>query len=201
MRAARLERAPLPPTDLADRTPVELRLPAGCRLHRFFSRAYDPIHFGRAGTGRLDAPDGSYGVLYAALEPRGAFAKTFLRVPGRTLLATDLLARRAYSILELTTSLRLVRLAGHGLARVGATAQVTHGGLPYDVSQAWSAALRAHPERFDGIAYHARHDDEAMCCALFDTAAPAIREVSRMLELDQDWFWEIAEPYGVGLAP
>jgi len=33
------------------------------------------------------------------------------------------------------------KLAGPGLAILGATAEVVHGGLPYDDPQAWSKAL------------------------------------------------------------
>jgi hypothetical protein len=54
---------------------------------------------------------------------------------------------------------------------------------------------------YDGIAYNARHDDEALCYAIFERAAPDVRETSRQIDLDQDWFWEMAEQYGVGMAP
>ena len=92
-------------------------------------------------------------------------------------------------------------ISGPGLGRLGATTEVVHGGLPYDVPQAWSAALRAHPAAPQGIAYNARHDDEALCYAIFDDAADAVEEVDRDTMLDADWFWTLAEPYGVGLAP
>src|SRR5262249_8524324 len=103
--------------------------------------------------------------------------------------------------LEVLRPLRLVRLAGPGLARAGATAQVTHGGQPYDAPQAWSAAIYALPEIYDGIAYTARHDDAAVCYAIFGRPSPAVAEVSRQADLDADWFWQLAERYGVGLAP
>lgn len=113
----------------------------------------------------------------------------------------DLLARKAYVRLEATAPSNLIKLAGPGLAILGATAEVTHGGLPYDVPQAWSKALRAHPARADGIAYYARHNDEALCYALFDTARRSVREIERLTDLDQDWFWRLALQYRVGLAP
>jgi hypothetical protein len=78
---------------------------------------------------------------------------------------------------------------------------VVHGGKPYDAAQAWSKALKAHPIGADGIAYTARHDDEALCYAVFDTAANPVAEINRETNLDQDWFWRVADPYGVGLAP
>lgn len=58
---------------------------------------------------------------------------------------------------------------------------------------------RIDPARPDGIARHARHDDEQLCFALFDHAR--LDEASRMENLDEDWFWEIAEAYGVCVAP
>ncbi len=193
--------APLPPPDLASRDPVLITLEADETVHRFFTTAYEPIHFDRSRDGRLNAPDGSYGVLYAAKEARGAFAETFLREPGRNLVASDLLARKAYVQLRVTRPLLLIKLAGPGLARLGATAEVVHGGLPYDVPQVWSAVLREHPLQAAGIAYYARHDDEALCYALYDHASEAVEEVRREILLDTDWFWNLAEPYGVGLAP
>jgi hypothetical protein len=193
--------APPPPGDLARRDPLIIEISEGTLLHRFYTATYEPVYFDRGRTGRFNAPDGSYGLLYAAMSPVGAFVETFLREPGRTLLPADLLARKSYIQLRVLRTLRLVKLGGPGLARVGATAEVVHGGLPYDVPQAWSAALNGHASTPDGIAYTARHDDEASCCALFERAPIPLEEAQRQTHLDQDWFWTIAEPYGVGLAP
>src|SRR5690606_4354958 len=118
-------------------------------LHRFYTAKWDPIFFDTTTAGRFNAPDASYGVLYAAHTIAGAFAETFLRTPGRTLIDTDLLQRKAYFRLNISSELTLIRFAGPGLARLGATAEVSHGGLPYDVPQTWSKALRAHPVEAD----------------------------------------------------
>jgi hypothetical protein len=192
---------PRPPRNIEKRDPLFLTLAKGDVVHRFHTAKYDPIFFDRSRDGRLNAPDGAYGVLYASERPAGAFAEAFLRQPGRTLLAADLLARKAYVQLRLLRSLKLIKFCGPGLARLGATAEVTHSGLPYDVSQAWSKALHAHPANPDGIAYYARHDDEALCYALFDSVPAPVEEAARVRILDADWFWRLAEPYGVGLAP
>ena len=69
----------------AIRSPEILVLDEGALIERLFSIGFDPIYFDRSKRGRLNAPDSSYGVLYAAAETRGAFAETFLREPGRTL--------------------------------------------------------------------------------------------------------------------
>ncbi len=159
--------APQPPADLARRVPVLVGLPAGALLHRFHSTAHAPVFFDRSLAGRFNAPDGSSGVLYAVASMAGAFAETFLREPGRTLLPADLLARKAYVRLRALRALTLIRLGGPGLARLGATAEIVHGGLPYGTAQAWSAALHCHPAKPDGVAYTARHDDAgAVLCAV-----------------------------------
>lgn len=136
----------------------------------------EPDLFDRSLDGRFNAPDGSYGVLYTAKETYGAFAETFLRTPGRTLIDPGLLKRKAYVRLRLERDLKVIRLAGPGLARVGATAEIAHGGLPYDLPHAWSRALSDHPINADGIAYHARHDDTELCYAIFERAADAVSE-------------------------
>jgi hypothetical protein len=41
-------------------------------LHRFYTAAFDSIYFDRGRDGRLNAPDGTYGVLYTAKALRSA---------------------------------------------------------------------------------------------------------------------------------
>jgi hypothetical protein len=194
-------RTPWPPADIADRRPAIRTLRPGTDLHRFHAKPYDPIHFDRSALGRLNAPDATYGVLYTAQSRHGAFAETFLREPGRTLLACDLLDGKAYSAVAITRALRLVRLYGNGLAALGATAEITHGGLPYDLPQSWSKALHDHPTALDGIAYRSRHDDNEVCFALFDRAHDALIMRSHEPDLDQDWFYVLMERYHIGMAP
>lgn len=191
--------APLPPANLATRTPRLLRLKPGDRLYRFYPRNLDPLYFDRSDEGRLNAPDGSYGVLYAAAHPQGAFAETFLRTPGRQLIDPALMGRKAMVELDVLTPMVLVEFDGPGLAILGATAEVVHGSPPYDTPQAWSKALEAHPAKADGIAYGARHDPQAVCYALFERAS--LREVNRFEDLDVDWFWELADIYEMGRPP
>jgi hypothetical protein len=192
---------PLPPSDIAGRNPRLVTIAAGAILHRFYTKAFDPIFHDRSLDGRLNAPDGSYGVLYTAERSGGAFAESFLRTPGRRTLDPGLQARKAHVTLEVVRPMTLIAFDGPGLAILGATAEVVHGGLPYDCPQAWSAALHAHPAGVDGIAYSARHDPHETCYALFDRASAAIREKRRILDLDADWFWKLANAYEVGRAP
>ena len=192
---------PSPPPNLNRRKPRRLDLPSGTILHRFYRLEFEPIHFDPSRRGRFNAPDGSYGVFYGAKTIDGAFAETFLREPGRTLLPPDFVAARGYVELQNTRTLKLIELGGKGLALLGATAEILHSGLPYDRPQTWSKALHDHPAVPDGIAYGARHDDRELCYALFECARTAVAELSRRVDLDEDWFWEIGESYGIGLAP
>lgn len=192
---------PAPPANFQSRKLPLRTLPAGTLLHRFYSRTREPIHFGRAKSGRFDAPDSSYGVLYVALDVEAAFAETFLRSPGATLIAQDMLRAKAYAVVRLQKPLKVVSFVGKGLANLGATAEVSHRSAPYDVPQAWSAAIHRHAQKPDGLVYSARHDDSAHCLCVFERAKPALIEERRETNLDVDWFWLLAEQYGLGLAP
>jgi hypothetical protein len=191
---------PQPLADLNSRRPNFIWPKTGTVLHRFHARAHDPIFFDRSLGGRLNAPDGSFGVLYVAKHQRGAFAETFLRTPGRTLLPYDVILAKSHAAIELTEKLQVVRLYGPGLATIGCTAQVTHGPLPYDLPQAWSKALHDHPRRPDGIAYRSRHDDDQIAYAIFDRARSKLVIRHREADLDQDWLYELANHYKVGVA-
>lgn len=108
------------------------------------------------------------------------------------------LAARVVSTVALTHAVRLVPLHGPGLARLGATAAVASG--DYALSRSWARAIWSHPERADGIAYRARHDDGEICVALFDRAAGAL-EVggSQSLTADERRLGAVLRRYGVGL--
>jgi hypothetical protein len=192
---------PWPPPDFNSRRPKLIKLPVGKIANRFYAPPLPPIHFDRSAMGRLNSQDGSYGVLYAAASERGAFAETFLRSPGRRLIDPGLMARKGFVHLRFNRPMALVELHGPGLAVLGATAEVVHGPLPYDLAQAWSQVIHSHPLTPDGIAYMARHDDAELCYALFDRASATVEEADRITDLETDWFWRLAEVYGMGRPP
>lgn len=193
---------PRPPVNLAKRKPILRTLPVGHSVHRFYSKAHAPLYFDRAqggGAGRFNAPDGSYGVMYVSEQRDGGFAETFLRNPDATLVSLKLIMAKGYVRFETTRELALVQLYGPGLARVGATAEVSHRSPPYDITQAWSKALRDAFPRVAGIAYTSRHDDVAVCFALFEQARDALHEVERETNLMQPWFGALVETYRLGI--
>lgn len=164
-------RAPEPPPDLHQR-PLSLRtLKAGAVLWRIHDQRYGAVWFGpapgRPPANRFDAPGGEFRVCYTGLTPEASFAETFLRNPGRRLLDVSTLSTRSLSRLAITRALRVARLHGPELARLGATAEVTHG-TDYGLSGRWSLALWSHRQSPDGILYTSRHDDEEPCLVLFD---------------------------------
>ena len=157
----------LPPDDLGEREPpiVEGRGP-WMRMHRV---QYDPVFFGKTGLGRFDDPEGEYGVLYAAEDAFGAFIESFGRAPGRNIVSWQRLRDRPLSRIgpaETGVSLRLVDLTGAGLARIGATAEVSSG--PFRAAQRWSRALHEHPSAPDGLLYRLKHDPSRKGVAIFE---------------------------------
>jgi hypothetical protein len=168
---------PRPPPDLDRREPVIEVLPAGAMLYRFHNRQYDPFHFDRSANARFNAGNGHFGVMYAAVERRGAFAETFLRNVGSTAISEALVGTKACSALRLRRPLRAVRFRGYGLAPIGATASICSSPT-YEAPQEWSRALHAHPQQMDAILYGSRHDDEQLCLAVFDRAKDAFCRTS-----------------------
>jgi len=161
---------PAPPPDLASRSPLILTVPVGTTLFRLHDRGKGPLFFGRTGRNRFDAPDGSFGVLYAAMDEHCAFIETFGQSTGIRIVTRAELERRVLSELKLRQPLTLIDLArSGGLARIGADGRLLTGS--HAVAQQWSAALRQHPVQPAGLLYPARHDIARFACALFDMPA------------------------------
>jgi hypothetical protein len=162
---------PEPHADLATREPLLLTTDAvWIRIYRLTNA---PIYFGRSSDNRFDAPDSSYGVLYAATDSHGAFIETFGLSTGIRVVTATALAERGRARLEASRPLTLINLFDTGgLARIGADARLCSG--DHSIAQRWCAALKSHPSRPDGIYYPARHDPPRAACALFDHVAPTI---------------------------
>jgi hypothetical protein len=158
---------PEPAADLNSRSPLTFTIPAGTTLFRFHDGSKGPLFFGRTGRNRFDAPDGSFGVLYAALDEHCAFIETFGQPTGTRLVTRASLEQRVLSQLKVMHPLTLIDLArSGGLARIGADGRLLRGS--HSVAQRWSAALRQHPAKPSGQLYPARHDVARFACALFD---------------------------------
>jgi hypothetical protein len=158
-----------PPADINEREPLIHVAPEGGVRFRSHQTKYSPLFFGASGAQRWDAPDGSYGVLYLALDEYCAFMESIGRGVLRTrFVASGQLRSRALSKIRMKDDLRLIDLVSSGgLTLVGAEGSLTSG-TGYRNSQRCSQALRAHPAKPDGIYYRSRFDPSLLAYALFD---------------------------------
>jgi hypothetical protein len=190
---------PPPPADLSQRALPLVALPGP--WVRSYRLTHDPLYFGRAGTERFDAPDGSFGVCYAGMDNACAFIETFGHATGHRVVTASELAARGRARLSASRPLRLVDLTGAGLARLGAD-NVLAAGLDYQLSQTWAAALWGHPTQSDGLLYRARYDPSLQSVALFDRAAPVLTAEPRGGWFDRDYWPTLAhllDRYDLGL--
>ena len=160
------------------------------------------MFFGRRRLNRFDDPEGRYGVLYLARQREGAFVERFLRDPGayQRVISEAELEGTLLSSVSTTRALRLVDLAGRGLARMGADGRLATGN--YTLAQRWSRACYHHPAEPDGLRYRSRHNPRFLCAAIFDRAEGALStETSATLRehLGSTALFELLERYQVAL--
>jgi hypothetical protein len=187
---------------LPKRLPLS-RARVGTRWMRIHARRKSALWFGPATGGppmhRFDDPLGRFRLCYFGTTIEVCFAETFLRNPPVGILALDDLAARAVATVEVRRELRLVPLHGANLARLGTTAEPASGS-DYALSQAWSRALWEHADVPDGVAYRSRHDDSALCVALYDRAKDSLAIVAdRPLMDNSKALAKLLRRYNVGL--
>lgn len=196
MARPRPEPHPDPATDLATR-PLPLKESRGPWI-RIHACSREAAFFGRTGDNRFDAPDGSYGVLYAAEDALGAFVETFGDPLDVRLVSRADLVKRCVARITATRRLRLVDLTAKGLRQIGADARLTSGDRA--LGQRWALALCQHPSKPDGIAYRVRHDPSKEAVAIFDRAKTVVKShpMGRLTD-DRAALAEILNHYGFGL--
>jgi hypothetical protein len=199
---------PTPPSDFPDR-PLsirELNLSV-TDLYRIHRQEYSPIFYTRKSNGtqyRFDAVNDEFGVLYVALTIEGAFMETVIRdrfANGSLPLLvdeTDLLSR-AVSRLGWNET-RTLRLADFTAPLISLGGDSLILSTPdYMISNQWSSAVFAHPERVDGILYRSRYAAQD-CIAVFDRARLLTRDRAVPLIQHPD-LPRILDRYGIGIAP
>jgi hypothetical protein len=178
----RLEPLPSPAASLNDRDlPIVSADRTYVRIHR---SEHQPAFWGRTGNNRFDAPNGEYGVLYAAETFDGAFIETFGDVSPKT-VSVNALTVRGVAAVSPARELHLVDLAGAGLSQLGLDARVCTD--HHAIAQEWSHALWAHPSQADGIWYAARHDASQRSVAIFDRTSSivTVRAVAGLMDDSQ----------------
>lgn len=196
MARPRPEPHPDPPTGLSSRSlPCKESSGPWIRIHACSREA---VFFGRTGDNRFDAPEGSYGCLYAAEDAHGAFVETFGDPLDIRLVSRADLAKRCLARITATRGLRLVDLTGKGLRQIGADARLTSGDRA--LAQRWALALWQHPSKPDGIAYRVRHDPSKEAVAIFDRAKTVVKSqpMGRLTD-DPAALAAILNHYGFGL--
>lgn len=165
---------PLPHPELNSQTPLIFTGKKGRVLYRHHLVGKDPVYFGTSGRNRFDDPDypsrRAFGVLYAGEDPHCCFIESCGATTGVPAVSGAYLEARAMATLELTEDLRFIDLfSTGGLTRIGADGRLFTGS--YKIAQQWSAALRAHPSRPDGIRYPSRHDHTRAAYAIYSRPA------------------------------
>jgi RES domain len=173
---------PLPHPQLDGQEPIIFVAHQGEILYRHHRTLHDPIFFGRTGTNRFDDPEcpspGSFGVLYAGADPECCLLESCGSTTGVPAVTGAYLDARRIARLELTEDLRFVDLVEPGgLTRIGADGRLFTGS--YKIAQRWSAALKKHPTKPDGMRYRSRHAPERIAYAIY-SRSPATFAVSSM---------------------
>ena len=171
-----------------------MRIHAHARNALWFgpARGRPPIH-------RFDDPTGRFRVCYFGTTIEVCFAETFLRNPPVRILALDDPAGCSIATVEVRRDLRLVPIHGPSLARLGVTAELASGN-DYATSQPWSGALWEHSDQPDGVLYRSRHDDSALCIAVYGRAKDGLAIVQdHSLAEDPQQLARLLRRYSVGL--
>jgi hypothetical protein len=161
---------PPPHPELHLQHPLICTVHVGTTLYRHHQKVHDPVFFGTTGNYRFDDPDcgsaGCFGVLYAGADPECCLLESCGPTTGVPAVSGAYLDARSIARLELMEDLRLVDLVEPGgLTCIGADNRLTT--CSYSISQRWSAALRNHSVKPDGIRYRSRHAPERVAYAIY----------------------------------
>lgn len=162
---------PLPHAELTAQIPIIFTVPEGGVLYRHHQKIHSPIYFGKTGRFRFDDPEcpapGCFGVLYVGADPECCLLESCGSTTGVPAVSGAYLDARAITKIEIMEPLRFIDLVSDGgLASIGADGRLMTGS--YKVAQRWSAALKKHPCKPDGIRYRSRHAPERIAYAIYE---------------------------------
>jgi hypothetical protein len=167
------------------------------------------LPFRRDARYRFDAPDASFGVVYAALDLETAFVETIVRDrPGSPtgpaiMLDYAELADRRVVVLDTHAAdrpLRLVKLYEDGLATIGTDNRISTAD-DYAATRPWAKALYDHPETPDGLIYLSRYLGNRRSVVLFERCRPQVALGSIKPLLRHPQLAMLLDRYRIGLLP
>lgn len=169
---------PSPPANLHERKlPLyALRRRKGALVRLAWNDPRSHLPFRTDARYRFDAPDGSFGVVYAAFDLDTAFVESVLRdKPARAKAGGVILdygELRDRRVIALDTHaadrpLHLVKLYDDGLVALRTDNRISSVDA-YDVTRAWAKALHDHPSAPDGLVYLSRYLGSRRSVVLFD---------------------------------
>lgn len=179
-------------------------VPARTILWRVHQKEHDPVWFGpntsQPPRHRFDAQAHEYQVCYFGDSREGAIVETLIRALGPIrVVARKRLAELKLSQLPVRKSLRLARLEGAGLVRLGLDANQVHSD-DYTACRELAHAIWSHLDRVDGIQYRSRWDNSRLCVALFDRARSRLGAPVGTLSLgDATVILSILDRYDIGI--
>ncbi len=199
------------PPPASDFSALELRVeevdPAAL-LRLAWKKKSTHFTFRRSAEYRFDAPDRSFGVLYAAFDLRTVFVESVLReqpqqtaAASRISLAWDEIANRRVVPLRAgmkPRALKLIALHGPGLAAARADNRVSTVD-DYAVTRLWAKACHSHPVRADGILYMSRFLGDSRSVALFNRARPAMQPGRAVPLMSYPGFAEVIDEFDVAI--
>jgi hypothetical protein len=158
------------PTALPREALREATLMRICRL----AYASSEPAFRNAAVYRFDAPDQTFGTLYAARDFATCFFETVVRNRGSNIPRSEYESHAVATLLVDALQLQLVQLHGDGAKQLGVDLALL-ASADYSCTQALAKAIYEHPERPHGMIYRSRFDDEALAVVLFDRASAHVR--------------------------
>jgi hypothetical protein len=194
-------------------TPPSLRIGAGELLQHVSRVVYrdTPLHYGRDGANRYDAPKRNYGVLYLGRDlPTALMESVFhkhqwLADVSRSIALREIQSRlvRAVGVLkdlrlaDLTAAGVMVNVFGLNLEQL-ASRDYTH---TQRVSAQIYAMREGHVPTFDGVLYPSRNNYPATSIALFGRAGRKVKVVADIDLIDHlEWPRFVAD-YQIGVEP
>jgi len=189
---------PKPPVDFdSKRLPV---IAYKNKFYRIFPISNSPVHFGKTGNNRFDAPHNEFGVMYVGCDAYCAFIETAQLISGIDYPAVSFqwIAQKGICIFKTTHELHLVNLTkSEEMIALGADARIWTA--DYTISQLWSFSFWKHPQHPDGIIYPARHDYLRKSIALYNRAKKKISIENKHKLSNYNELETIVDFYKIGL--